>query len=69
MPETPEGKQQYAWEHLSPERQAALIEVADNMIAGRRFWKFILAVGSVVTGIAVLIAAITQATNVPIQKW
>ena len=69
MPDTDESRQQYSWDHLSPERQKALIEVADNMIAGRRFWKFILAIGSVVTGAAILVAAIVQSTNVPIQKW
>ena len=69
MPDGDEHSQQYSWDHLSPERQKALIQVADNMIAGTKFWKFLLALGSVVTGLSILIAAIVQATNIPVQKW
>lgn len=69
MPGTPnqsKSAQQIAWEQISPERQAALIAIADDYNAGRTMWRWLARAGAI--GLAVLtgLAAITTIMGIHI---
>lgn len=71
MPGTPQqSPEEIAWRGLSAERKKALLEMADQYIVGKSFWRWMRGLGAIILGITGFLAFITAINGGgPLFHW